>query len=139
MKNLLRIVLCVVTILVTGCSSLHKSDSTALQGTWMGQEINGRAEGVCRLIISGDDLEFRSADSNEWYKGTFTLREDARPKQLVGVIKDCPAPQYIDKTVCAIYKLEAGTLTLTGDEPGNPNVPSGFDAPGARKFVLKKQ
>jgi hypothetical protein len=46
--------------------------------------------------------------------------------------------QYIGKTACAIYRVEGGTLTLTGNEPGNPEMPSGFDAPGARHFVLNQ-
>jgi len=83
-------------------------------------------------------LEFRGADTNEWYKGTFTLREDQNPKQLLGVIAACPAPNYIGKTVYAIYRIEAGTLTLAGNEPGNAEVPKSFDGPGSRKFVLKK-
>jgi hypothetical protein len=36
----------------------------------------------------------------------------------------------------AIYRIEAGTFTLTGNEPGNLEVPSSFDAPGSRKFVF---
>ena len=89
-------------------------------------------------MVSGNTLEFRGADTNEWYKGTFTLRKDQDPKQLVGLITDCPAPKYVGKTVYAIYRIETGTLTLTGNEPGNPDVPKNFDAPGSRKFVLKK-
>jgi uncharacterized protein (TIGR03067 family) len=99
--------------------------------------MDGR-NGTCCLMIGGNALEFRAADTNEWYKGTFTLREDVNPKQLVGVVTECPAPEYIGKTVYAIYRIEAGTLTLTGNEPGKPEVPTSFEAPGSRKFVLKK-
>src|SRR5512140_2780764 len=122
---------------LAACSTPQKkNDSALLQGSWQGQESgNG---GVCTLTILGNALEFRGADSAEWYKGTFTLREDTTPKQLIGLIRDCPAPEYVGKTVNAIYRLEDGTLTLTGNEPGNPEPPSGFDASGARKFVLRK-
>lgn len=72
----------------------------------------------------------------EWYKATFVLREDTTPKQLQAVITDCPAPQYVGKTANAIYKIEDGKLTLTGNEPGNPAVPGSFDAPGARQIVF---
>ena len=138
MKNTLMIALCGAAILAAGCSTLRKSDSAALQGTWKGQEMGRPTEGPCWLMISGNALEFRGADTNEWYKGTFTLREDANPRQLVGAVTECPAPKYIGKTAYAIYRIEADTLTLTGNEPGNPEVPSSFDAPGFRKFVLKK-
>ena len=39
----------------------------------------------------------------------------------------------------AIYELRDGTLTITGNEPGNPAVPAGFDASGARKLVFKPE
>jgi len=118
---------------------MHKSDSSALQGTWKGQEAIGGAEGSCSLVISGYALEYHGADVNDWCKGTFMLREDTNPKQLVGVISECPDPQYVGKAVCSIYKIEAGTLTIAGNHPGNPEVPASFDAPGARKLVLKNE
>jgi hypothetical protein len=77
--------------------------------------------------------------ANEWYKATFTLREDMSPKQFVAVITECPAPQYVGKTANAIYRVENGTLTTTGNEPGDPAMPAVFDAPGARLIVFKPE
>ena len=77
--------------------------------------------------------------ANERYKATFTLREDMSPKQFVAVITECPAPQYVGKTANAIYRVEDGTLTITGNEPGNPAMPAVFDAPGARRIVFKPE
>ena len=122
-----------------GCSSLHKSDSAALQGTWQGSEIGGRTEGVCWLIIAANAVEFRGANTNEWYKGTFTLRQDTTPLQVIATIMQCPFAQYIGKTTHGIYRLEGGKLTFTANEPGNPEVPTGFDAHGSRRFTFKKQ
>jgi uncharacterized protein (TIGR03067 family) len=116
-----------------------KSDSTALQGTWKGKEIGGQIEGDCYLIIKGNELEYRGADPGEWYKGTFTLREDTNPKQLIGAVLECPAPKFIGKTCQAIYRIEEGKLTITGNEPGNPEVPYAFDAADSRRFVLEKE
>lgn len=139
MNNILMPVLCAMAMLASGCATtVPKSDSAALQGTWKGQEVSRRSEGTCSLTISGNAVEFIGADTNEWYKGTFILREDADPKQLVAAITECPMAQYQGKTTYAIYRLENGTLTLTGNEPGNPEVPASFDAPGARKFVFQK-
>lgn len=122
-----------------GCSTPQKkNDMALLQGTWQGTESGHGSGGACTLTISGNTLDFRGADSSEWYKGTFTLREGTKPKQLTGMIGDCPAPEYVGKTVNAIYRLEDGSLTLTGNEPGNPQPPDNFDAPGSRKFVLRK-
>ena len=121
-----------------GCSTLPKSDVDALQGTWQGQEIGRQTDGSCLLIVSGKTLEFRGADTREWYKADFTLKEDVNPHQVVAVVNQCPAPQYVGKTTHAIYQLKGDMLTIAGNEPGNPEIPSAFDAPGSRQFVLKK-
>ena len=137
-KAMLGLVSIVALLGVSGCSALHKSDSAILQGMWKGQEIGGPAGGLCSFIISGTVLEFRGADTKEWYKGTFTLREDTNPRQVVAVITECPFPQYMGKTTHAIYRVEGGTLTVAANEPGNPEVPADFDARGARHFVLRR-
>ena len=137
--GILSLVTIAVVLGASGASTLHKSDSDALQGTWKGKEVGANAEGECSLVISGKSLEFRGANTNERYKGTFTLREDAKPKRLVATITECPAPQYIGKTSYGLYRIENGTLTLAGNEPGSAEAPSGFDAPGLRHFVLKKK
>jgi uncharacterized protein (TIGR03067 family) len=136
MKNILIIALCSAGILVSGCSKPHTADSVALQGTWSGQEVGAKAQGSPSLTLDGTKLEFHGANPHEWYKATYTLREDTTPKQLEAVITDCPAPQYVGKTAHAIYKIEDGKLTLTGSEPGNPAVPASFDAQGARQIVF---
>ncbi len=138
MKNTMTIVLLGALCLGAGCSTLHKSDSDLLQGTWNGHEICRSPEAPCRVIISGNTLEFRGASANDWCKGTFTLRADTNPKQLVGVMSECGNPRYVGQTVHAIYKLEGNTLTLAGNAPGNPDAPASFEAGGSRTLVLKK-
>ena len=39
----------------------------------------------------------------------------------------------------AIYRIESDTLTIAGNEPGNPNAPDGFDAPGAARLEFKRK
>jgi RNA polymerase sigma factor (sigma-70 family) len=126
------------TSLLSTVAAKGQSDADALQGTWTGHEING-APGSSTLTIQGSNLEFRGANPNEWYKATFTLREDTTPKQLIAVITDCPAPQFVGKTSHAIYQLQGSTFTMAGNEPGKPESPSSFDAPGSRKFVFTKK
>ena len=138
MKNILMAVLCAADIFISGCSTLHNSDSAALQGTWKGYETGLGTEAACSLTISGNVLDFRGADKNDWCKGTFTIREDTNPRQIVGTITECPDSGAIGKTVHAIYRIEASTLTITGNAPGDSEVPVKFEAPGARTFVLKK-
>jgi uncharacterized protein (TIGR03067 family) len=145
MKNTLTIALCSIGIFVFGCSKSdtsnsvapQKPDSVVLQGTWSGQEVGGNTQGSPSITFDGTKLEFRGANPQEWYKATFTLRENTTPKQLEAVVTDCPAPQYVGKTAHAIYKIEDGKFTLTGNEPGNPAVPASFDAQGARQVVFR--
>jgi len=135
--DMLKLGVVVMLVVASGCSKSHKPDSVTLQGTWKGQEIGASAKGSASLLLSGANLEFHGANTNEWYKATFTLREDTNPKQLVAIITECPALQYVGKTANAIYRIENGTLTITGNEPGNPAVPAAFDAPDARQIVFK--
>jgi RNA polymerase sigma factor (sigma-70 family) len=123
-------------LLIKGIS--HKPDMAALQGTWAGQEA-GAGDGLSTVVINGATLEFRGADPAEWYKATFSLRANTTPKQAVIAIADSPQPQYVGKIANAIYKLEGDTFTVAGNEPGDPSLPANFDAPTARKFVLKKK
>jgi len=139
MTNKLMVTLFAAGLLASGCATVQKSDSNVLQGTWKGYEVGRATDGTCRLVISGNTLDYRGASANDWCKGTFTLREDTTPKQLVGVMSECDDPQYVGKTVHAIYRIDADTLTLAGSEPGSAEVPAGFDASGCRKLVLKKQ
>jgi hypothetical protein len=82
-------------------------------------------------------MEFHGTDANDWLKGTFTLREGTSPKQFVGLISECGEPKYVGKNCYAIYKIEDGTLTVAGYEPGVLNFPPSFDAPDARQIVFK--
>jgi uncharacterized protein (TIGR03067 family) len=137
MKNILMtLLLCSVGILNAVASTLPQTDVQALQGKWTGQEVGAQVPGTSSLVIDGTKLEFVGANTNEWYKATFTLRDDTTPKQFVAVITDCPVPQFIGKTSHAIYKIENGKFTLTGNEPGNPAVPGSFDATEARELVF---
>ena len=113
-------------------------DSVALQGKWQAFQ-NGQTNVVGSLSLSGKNLEFRSADGQEWYKGTFTLHEDTNPKQMIVTIKDCADPKYVGKTANAIYRYENKTLTLAANEPGNAAVPAAFDSPGAVVIDFKMQ
>jgi uncharacterized protein (TIGR03067 family) len=139
MKNTLMIALCTLGILASGCGNPYKGDLAALQGRWSGQEIGAKSQGSPSLIIEGAKLEFHGANSNEWYKATFTLREDTNPKQLEAVVTDSSVRRYVGTTSHSIYKIEDGKLTLTGNEPGNSAVPTSFDARGARQIMLTHQ
>lgn len=138
MKTLM-ITICSLSLFILGCSKRNQIDTQNLQGTWSGKEAGANGAGSPSLLLQGSNLEFHGANPQEWYKATFTLREDTTPKQLVAIITACPVPRYIGKTANAIYQIQDGALRLTGNEPGDSAVPASFDAPNAREFVFKKQ
>jgi uncharacterized protein (TIGR03067 family) len=135
--NIVKLAFVAISLATAGCSTLHKSDSVALQGSWKGQEIAGNAERPASLVLSGANLEFHGAEADDWCKGTFSVRENTNPKQLIGVITDGPDARYVGKTVNAIYWIKDGALKITGHAPGNPAPPAGFDEPGTRQFIFK--
>ena len=128
---------CGVAILASGCSTLHKSDLSALQGTWKGHVINDQTDSPCSFVISGNDFDFHDAN-NIWYKGSFSLREEMTPRQYIAVISACSFPQYVGKTGMAIYRIDGNALTLAGNEPGNPAAPATFTDPEAARLELTK-
>ena len=133
------IALCSAGILVSGCAKSHKPDSLTLQGTWSGQEVRANAQGSPSLVLEGTKFEFHGANPNEWYKATFSLREDTNPKQIDIVVTDCVFTKYVGKTAHGIYKIEDGKFTFAANEPGNPAVPTSFDAKSAREFVFTRK
>lgn len=140
MKNTLLIASFATVLLISGCTTLPKSDQAALQGAWKGRVIQDNPAHPCTFVISGSTFEFHdNEDTNVWYKGTFSLREGKTPKQYLAVITDCPFPQYVGKTGTAIYRIENGMLTITANEPGNPAVPLTFDAPDAARMEVTRK
>ncbi len=136
MKNTLLAILSTAAILVAGCSTLQKSDTATLQGTWKGSDKT--QPGTCSVSFSKNTVEFHGVDKDDWCKGIFSLREDTQPKQIVATILEAPDSRAIGQTVHAIYRIEGATLTLAGYQPGNPNTPTSFEAAEARVLVLKK-
>ena len=133
-----RLFLTAILVVAAGCSTLGTSDSAILQGTWQASEIGGKGE-VCRIVISGDTAEFRGADTNEWFKATFTVRPDTNPRQVVFVTTASSYPPHIGITRYGIYRVEDGMIRLTSSEPGNAHVPANFSAPDTRQFELRKK
>lgn len=121
-----------------GCSTVQKSDSAVLQGSWRATEIGGKGE-VCRIVISGEIAEFHGADPNQWFKAAFRILPDTDPRQVIFVTTESSYPPDAGSTRYAIYRVEDGLIRLTATEPGNPNMPSAFDAPDTRQFELRKK
>src|ERR1700679_4072075 len=107
MKSIFIAVVGLGMVLLSGCATVPP-DTTRLQGTWKGQEVVNGQPAVSWLTLSGSDLEFHGSDPNEWYRGTYTLNEKVKPKQLVAVIATTPLTQYVGKTANAIYEFIPG-------------------------------
>jgi len=110
-----------------------------LQGSWEGVEVGHEAEGKCTITITGNSIHFQGWNTNEWYKATFTLPAGTDPKQLRATITGCPQPDYIGKVAFCIFKIEDGTLTLVGHEPGAPDAPKTFDGDKTSRTVVFKK
>lgn len=115
-----------------------RAGATEIEGAWNGVEVTPDHEGPVTLTFAGQTLEFHGHEDGDWVKGTFTLRDNVTPKQMIGVITECPDPDGIGKKCYAIYKIDDGALTITGSAPGEENFPVSFDAHDAREFVLKQ-
>jgi uncharacterized protein (TIGR03067 family) len=114
-------------------------EQAALQGKWEGVEVGRENDGKCTITIEGTSIYFQGGRQGEWYKATLTLPAGTDPKQLLGVITDCPSQEAIGKTAPAIYKVEEGKLTIVGHKPGTEGAPKSFDGDdNSRTFVLKK-
>ena len=110
-----------------------------LQRRWRGQEIRGKVPGPCYVVVRGNSAEFRGADTNEWYKATFTLKGDSDPKRIVCLTTGSSYASMVGATRSGIYRIDSGAIMLAINEANDPTVPVCFDAPGARQFVFQKQ
>jgi hypothetical protein len=152
MKTMILIPISIAALFGSGCSTPStpspavtgsenapppKSNVTVFEGAWSGHDATPGQDGPETLRVSGHTMEFHGADANDWLKGTFTLREDASPKQFVGVITQCGNQDYVGKSCCAIFEIEEGTLTVSGYQPGVSVFQPAFDAPGSREIVFK--
>ena len=117
-----------------------KPDQGAMQGTWKGRSVRDNPQHDVTFVVSGKSFDFRDeTETNNWYKGTFTLKEDVSPRQFIAKITDCAFPQYVGKTSIAIYKIENGTLTITANEPGKEEIPTDFDSAESACIEVKKK
>jgi uncharacterized protein (TIGR03067 family) len=148
MKNRFVILLSGAVLITAGCSTPQTprsghlttpNDLAALQGSWGGRVVQGDTKNPCSFVVSGTTYEFHDlAETNVWYKGTFSLREETTPRQFVASISDCPFPQYIGKSATAIYRIGHGNLTITANEPGSVSIPATFDAPDASRLEVTR-
>ena len=136
--SLLTVIALALTITGPGLAQ-DAASSEPLQGTWEGSESGREAKGKWTMKINGNSLRFDGPTKEEWYTANFTITADQDPRQLNATITECPEPSFVGKQAFSIFKIEDGTLTLTGHKPGHPTAPKAFTGePSTRTFVLKK-
>ena len=133
-------VLLVCGVLVGGCKQevVEIDDMDALQGTWVGKEIDGR-EGEWTFVIMGDEIDATGPDP-ESYTGTIMLNSDVDPKQADFTIVTCEFEQFVDKTSLGLYSLADGKFVLAANKPGSEIRPLEISGGGiTRMFEFTKQ
>jgi RNA polymerase sigma factor (sigma-70 family) len=118
---------------------LSETDSVTLQGTWSGWQIGDKTPGSALLIIREGKLEFHDANTNIWYKATYSLHENTVPKQTDILIADCFDRVYIGKTAHAIYKVADDKLIFAINMPGDAAMPESFDDQDANQYVFTRK
>jgi uncharacterized protein (TIGR03067 family) len=107
---------------IAGCSK-KAAEKTGVEGNWTGFDMARPAE-VCKVMISGNQLEYRGAQSNDWCTGTFVLDETAEPKTMDLTIQ---GPQEIaGRTMLLIYEQQGDEMKVAGAQPGAPVRPVDF-------------
>jgi RNA polymerase sigma factor (sigma-70 family) len=116
-------------ILMAGFS---KSANPSLQGHWTGSNTAHPGQ-TCTMTISGDQIEYRGADPNDWLRGAFVLNENFEPKQINVTILE-PANSF----GFGIYQTDGNKMTVAVAPHGSNLRPVNF-TPGPVVDVLELQ
>lgn len=123
---------------IVGCSK-PEAKMTTLEGRWIGFQ-GGHPDATCTLVISGTQLDYRGAQSNDWCRGSFVLNEEAQPMQLDLTMQAISDPDYVGKTALGIYELKGGELRVAVAEPGSGQRPANLAGEqGVRVFSFKRE
>ena len=126
MKKIQCFKLCALAALllagVTGCSK-PKADKTSVEGNWTGFDVARPAE-VCKVTITGNQLEYRGAQTNDWCTGIFVLNETVQPMQMDLTVQG--PPQIAGRMMLLIYEQQGDEMKVAGAEPGAPVRPVNF-------------
>lgn len=90
---------------------------TRFEGNWSGFDVTQPAE-VCKVTITGNQLEYRGAQSNDWCVGSFILDESAQPKQMDLTVQG--PPEIAGKVMLFIYQQQGNEMKVSGAASGLP-------------------
>ena len=136
--------LCLLAVLQAGCDSRPSAPTPLqqLQGTWSGVVANEPSKARYTIRIAGDSFHFHR-DTNFWFETTIQLPPGTEPQQLLATIrKSAPGQENsLNKSVFAIFKIEADTLILAARGDGGDDVPTSFDTSedtGLTRYELRR-
>lgn len=115
------------------------SANQPLKGHWTGSNTAHPGQ-TCTVNVSGDQIEYRGTDPNDWLLGTFVLNENSEPKQINitiksdGTLPNPPAKNFI----AGIYELQGDKITIAVAPHGSSVRPVNF-TPGPQVDVLELQ
>jgi len=118
-------------LLLTGCSTEHRSAATALAGNWdcTSAAVDGKAlpeATVKKLRLTLTETQYRTEKGDEvLFDSTYTVDPSTNPKQINMVGTE---GELNGKQAPGIYSLEADVLTLCYTMPGRPR-PMRFESP----------
>lgn len=145
-----RIPFFVLLVLVMACnnSTGPVEETTELEGTWIGYEVDGD-EGEWVFNASGYDIDISFIGTDNTTLITtleFELNANDFPKEidmtiLTYISNGVPFTVYENEVSFGIYKIEdADLLTFAANEPGSSIRPTEFTSEGdQRLFVASKQ
>ena len=116
-------------------ASSGESSIQSLQGRWTGSNTAHPGE-TCTLNISGDQVEYRGAEPNDWVRGKFVLNENTNPKEMNVTIAEPPSES--GKTILIIYQSAGNNLSPAAGPHGSGQRPVDF-TPGPQVDVLAFQ
>jgi uncharacterized protein (TIGR03067 family) len=130
MNSRRQLITCGLTILllagIAGCSK-EKTPKTVgnfgIEGHWTGFDLTRPTE-VCTVTITGKQLEYRGARTNDWCSGSFVLNESAQPWQMDLAVEG--PPQIAGRKMLLIYEQQGDEMKVAGAEPGVPLRPVNF-------------
>jgi uncharacterized protein (TIGR03067 family) len=105
--KLFAMTLCLVLAGV-GCGHSSKPGK-GIEGHWSGFNTK-RPDYACTVSITGNQLEYHGADTNDWVRGNFVIRTDVKPNEMDLTVAE--QPKESNHKIFAIYQVEGDEMTV---------------------------
>jgi len=109
------------------------SSARTLQGRWRGTNTAHPGK-VVRVTISGDKIEYRGADADDWLRGTFVVNDNASPAEL-----NITVVEPVRTFILCLYQADGDKFTVAAAEHGKRLRPADFTPVHNQVDVLELQ